>query len=639
MDAIAGLGRGTIALDGEWKFHPGDDPAWAAPNFDDSAWQQIQVGRSWESQGHPGYTGFAWYRRRITLPTNASGLRLALYLPQVDSAGEVYWNGRLAGSYGKVPPNPVWYGFLSPAHKTIDLGPAPNNTIELAIRVWKAPYVFLSYPEEGGILAAPILGGRQDIANLVAADYYQFQRETRLEIFVAYVSGIVAAMALLFWLRRRQSMLLWLAIALINPALMSVLFRNFDPINFRLSYALIGIVVESRDIAVWFLLIALLGLGGRKRLVRWTTAIAVFSISMQIIEGCLQLLNWNGPLAQPLLIADIVTTVPSVLLETWGLVLVFSAFRERLNAARWTLAIAALLSTLLQCAGDITGLGVRWTHWTADYIFGLGIIKVKAYPITAEAIVDTFFLAAILYAVWRYSVEHSERENALEQELAQAQEVQQVLIPAQLPAVPGYTVTSAYHPAREVGGDFFQIVPLASGGTLVVIGDVSGKGLHAAMAVSLIVGSIRSTVETTGEPAAILSALNRLLHGRLPNGFATCLTLRLESDGSCALACAGHLPPFLDGKEVALPPALPLGLVPQAEYETTSLRIPAGRRLTLYTDGLPEAQSGAGELFGFVRMENLLREGRDAEGMAHAAQQFGQEDDITVLTLVRSGTA
>ena len=97
--------------------------------------------------------------------------------------------------------------------------------------------------------------------------------------------------------------------------------------------------------------------------------------------------------------------------------------------------------------------------------------------------------------------------------------MQQVIIPEALPAIAGFTLTSAYKPALEVGGDFFQIIPLTGGSTLVVLGDVSGKGLKAAMAVSLIVGAIRMVADFTISPAEILAGLNRRLHGRLRGGF------------------------------------------------------------------------------------------------------------------------
>jgi serine phosphatase RsbU (regulator of sigma subunit) len=131
----------------------------------------------------------------------------------------------------------------------------------------------------------------------------------------------------------------------------------------------------------------------------------------------------------------------------------------------------------------------------------------------------------------------------------------------------------------------------------------------------------------------MLAALNRRLHGRLRNGFATCLILRLNRDGGCVIANAGHLPPYVNGKEVELPGAVPLGLLDEACYESIDVRLEAGDRLALYTDGLLEARNADGELFGFGRVGELLARAQDARQIADAAQEFGQDDDITVLTL------
>jgi hypothetical protein len=106
-----GLGRAAVAMDGEWKFQAGDNLAWAAPEFDDSQWTPIKTCRPWEGQGHRDHTGFGWYRRQIVLPSNLSaGWDLALALTNVEDAAEVYWNGRRVGSFGRVPPDPIWYG-------------------------------------------------------------------------------------------------------------------------------------------------------------------------------------------------------------------------------------------------------------------------------------------------------------------------------------------------------------------------------------------------------------------------------------------------------------------------------------------------------------------------------------------------
>jgi serine phosphatase RsbU (regulator of sigma subunit) len=245
----------------------------------------------------------------------------------------------------------------------------------------------------------------------------------------------------------------------------------------------------------------------------------------------------------------------------------------------------------------------------------------------------------IVYAVYRYTREAALRQGAMEQELRSAQELQQVLIPELLPSLPGYSVTSAYIPAQEVGGDFFQVIPAGPNGTAgaawLVLGDVSGKGLRAAMTVSLIVGMLRTLAEFTAQPADILAGLNRRLYGRLHGGFVTCLVMLLQADGSCVLASAGHPPPFVNQQEVALPGALPLGLVAEDVYEQRTVTLQEGDHLVLYTDGLLEARAATGELFSFERLRSLMQHKPNAEEATKAATDFGQEDDITVLTLTR----
>jgi len=240
--------------------------------------------------------------------------------------------------------------------------------------------------------------------------------------------------------------------------------------------------------------------------------------------------------------------------------------------------------------------------------------------------------------VYSYVREHWQRQQAIERELQSARELQQVLIPETLPSIAGYAVTSAYRPAQEVGGDFFQVIAAHESGTdstLIVLGDVSGKGLRAAMTVSLIVGTLRTLAEFSSEPAEILAGLNRRLHGRLYGGFATCVVLRLDGVGRCTIANAGHPSPFLNEQEIELPGALPLGLAEETTYEETVRQLQVGDHLLLYTDGLLEARTAAGELYSFDRLHGLVATKPNAEQATVAAQEFGQDDDITVLTLTR----
>jgi serine phosphatase RsbU (regulator of sigma subunit) len=203
--------------------------------------------------------------------------------------------------------------------------------------------------------------------------------------------------------------------------------------------------------------------------------------------------------------------------------------------------------------------------------------------------------------------------------------------------VAGLTVESAYFPAQEVGGDFFQVLPLADGAAFVVVGDVSGKGLKAAMTVSLIVGTLRTLAEYVASPAELLAGLNRRLHGRTA-GFATCLALMITREGEVTIANAGHPNPYLDGVEIETDSNLPLGITLDVEYTETRLHIDPAQSLTLVTDGVIEATAAATkELFGFERTQAMSRQAADA--IAEAARAFGvgapQGDDITVLTVAR----
>jgi serine phosphatase RsbU (regulator of sigma subunit) len=211
-----------------------------------------------------------------------------------------------------------------------------------------------------------------------------------------------------------------------------------------------------------------------------------------------------------------------------------------------------------------------------------------------------------------------------------------MILPQARTTLPGLVIESEFRPAREVSGDFFQIVPRpADGSLLIVAGDVTGKGLKAGMLMALLVGAIRSTAETRSEPEYMLGVLNRRLLGR-EDAQATCLALRIAKDGRVTLANAGHLPPYLNGEPVAMEGALPLGLIEGAEFSLLSFQMAEGDRLVLISDGIVEAADAAGQLFGFERVHELLRRAGSAEEVAVAAQRFGQTDDISVISVTRA---
>jgi hypothetical protein len=221
-------------------------------------------------------------------------------------------------------------------------------------------------------------------------------------------------------------------------------------------------------------------------------------------------------------------------------------------------------------------------------------------------------------------------------ELVQAQEVQQVILPESRLAFPGLVVESEYRPAREVGGDFFQMIPHRTDGSLLIVaGDVAGKGLKAGMLVALLVGAIRTAAQYVPDPTAVLSALNLLLMGR-SDAQATCLALRISKDGAVTLANAGHIAPYLNGEPLPMEGALPLGIIESAESSLMHFQLHHGDRLMLMSDGVAEATDNGGQLYGFERVHQLLRTAKSAAEVASAAQTFGQEDDISVISITRT---
>jgi sigma-B regulation protein RsbU (phosphoserine phosphatase) len=136
-------------------------------------------------------------------------------------------------------------------------------------------------------------------------------------------------------------------------------------------------------------------------------------------------------------------------------------------------------------------------------------------------------------------------------------------------------------------------------------------------------------------PSKILESLNRVLVGS--ESFTTCQAAWFGSNGELVIANAGHLPPYLNSQEIDLPGGLPLGVLPDVTYEEVRLYLHPGDRILLLSDGVVEARHSSGELFGFDRVHNLSNQ--SAFYIADAAREFGQEDDITVLTVRRLAQA
>ena len=630
---IEGLGHGKADLDGPWQFHIGDNPAWAQLSFDDSGWETLSPDAPWGAQGHPSYAGVAWYRRHLKIvPAPNTDGRLRILIPNAEDAYEIYWNGSLIGQYGKLPPHPVWFYSVFPRSFLLN----GDTSGVLAIRVWKAPLDIFSTAESGGLATTPIVGDPDTVSLYERAVTWQYIQLELFEYSLMLLRLFIAALCIVLWSHnRREKFFIWVGIFTITPVALQVLQGMFlIPFPYGLARCINQPLYVVSNISLWFLLIWLLQLNERRKVVWWTRVFACLSILAGAADGVLAL-AW-GSAAMKMKWADGFLASIILLFEVVPFFLIAIGLRNRLGVSRWAVALTAFILQAIHSIADISAFGQRFTHWTLfTALVDAPLFTIQGVDFQFEKVTSLALFASILFAVYHYVLEQQARKTALEQEMQSAREIQQVLIPETLPSLEGYGITSAYTPAQEVGGDFFQILANVDGTTVVALGDVSGKGLKAAMNVATIVGVLRAEATNTSSPGEMLGTLNRCLTGRMQGGFATSIVLRLNSNGEATIANAGHLPIFLNGKEFSLEPSLPLGLVGECIYEEVTVRLQPGDQLSLYTDGLLEARNPSGELFGFERLRTLFASRPTAQEASQAACVFGQDDDITVLTLTR----
>lgn len=228
-----------------------------------------------------------------------------------------------------------------------------------------------------------------------------------------------------------------------------------------------------------------------------------------------------------------------------------------------------------------------------------------------------------------------------------ARTVQESFLPQHAPEVQGYQFSAHYTPAQEVGGDFYDFIRLDRGRTGIVIGDVSGKGVPAALYMAKLGSDLRTLAFTEGDPAAALTKLNVLLAERSRRGmFATLLYIELDGEtGRLVMANAGHLPPLLkkaDGSVGKLPTAgsAPLGILPTLSFIRQTASLEPGDTVVLYTDGIIEAMNARDELYGYERFEALIAiSPADPEAMKAAIVEdvnrftglSPQHDDMTLV--------
>ncbi len=646
------LGKPYLPLDGPWKFRAGDsplDPAtgaplWAEADFNDAQWESVSLkpkadahdplgGQAgylpgWTARGHAGYWGYAWYRLRVRVQITP-GEKLAVEGPSdVDDAYQLFANGRLLGSFGDFTSRqPVVYYALPMIFPLPDSAASAADSapsIVLAFRVWMGPSELLTQPDAGGLHTAPLIGSAEVVDAQHQVLWLHLIRTFALCPIEAYQFILLALASFsLILIDRSDRAYLWMGfVYLLSAADLLVVVINtwtqslsgYAGIEIRhfflnpLSYAAWAMVWW-----VWFRL---------RRLAWMPMAIAVLAVALAVSNAIGDNLFFTA-IPQPVSLTF--HSVSLVVRLIWMCLLLWigiEGIREQ-GMEGWLTLPALLLLGLSRFQNELAVLHIKAFWFPLGTQVSLGDLAVFLLTLVVALLLLRRMLSAIA------------RQQNLALDVRQAQEVQKVIMPQARVQYAGLEIETEFRPASEVSGDFFQIIPHPTDGSLLMVaGDVTGKGLQAGMLVALLVGAIRSTVLFDPDPLAVLKALNLLLCDR-GHSNATCLAMRVDADGGVLLVNAGHLPPYVNGRLLTIDGALPLGIYAGAEPSLMRFALKNEDRLLLVSDGVVEARNSKGELFGFDRLQALLQAQPSAAAVADAAQSFGQDDDITVIAITK----
>ena len=585
-----------VDLSGDWRESADDKAEYARPHFDDTAWKTVRL--PW-TQHPPTDNSRHWFRRTVEMPQGADRTRLAITLGPISIVYEVFVNGVRIGGTGPFADNSQVHVartrvFPIPASA---LGTGEQISVAVHTRMVYQRYLAANIYFGGRYLLtyvghAPVSAARNDIDR----QKVRFSPElvyAALELFLALMLGLL-------WLSERERKeLLWLGILVTCRGVTEVYINNLIsldslplvspfwlPVNDALSVA-----------ALAELILALSSLTSRwVRVVIWGQAVlTVFGIAL------------------PLLWKDALPTC--VLIFTW----IFGAAKSKqLRSDSSRNLNLAIIGFLCLARMDAQGLGIL------PVFFNIGGLMWSKLSLTT-----TLFATILAILGLRRLMADRREKQRLGSELEAARLVQQLL----LKSSGSGALDAVYQPAQEVGGDFYQVFPLSDGSELLAVGDVSGKGLKAAMVVSLLTGALRN--RKSDAPGELLGELNRTVCGGLDGGFVTAAVARCYPDGRTTLANAGNPAPYLAGEEITPEPGLPLGIVSDAEYPETEFALGEDQQLTFVSDGVIEAANAKGELFGFDRTREIST--KSAQEIAGAAKAWGQNDDITVVTVRRAG--
>ena len=642
-----------------WKYRAGDDLNWAAADFDDSDWDELE-GSSLNLQASPpasGWNGRGWFRLRFQVDESAAGKPVALEARHF-GASEVYLNGRLVTKFGEIkePEGEIEY---NPAYIPFPVEFRAGENV-LAVRFSSSVLA-----ETGTLRGAWLRNG-----GIKPGFYIQFDGiedfKTTIQVysdivagrFAMFYTGVLTALGLLhllmFLFYRIERANLFYSIHAFAFAAHLICINNFAYGHWGTIQNLIFVSLNTVLLGVLFVaLLAFLHVAFERRFGKmfWLlTGAWAAAIAMNV--AFLRAYAWLPALPS---LVTLVTFISCIYL-------LVRALREKRPGA-WILMGGVMLFAI---ALIITLLSVnRILPISYDYYFFLEIFIVLSIPVAVSAFLALNFartsrnLNERLVEVRELSarqIEQERREAELRaenerraRELEEARKLQISMLPKKLPEIPNLEIAAYMKPATEVGGDYYDF-HIADDGTLTVaVGDATGHGLKAGTVVSVTKGLFNNLAHAP-EISGTLNQMSRSLKMMNLRGLFMALTL-LKFKGRDLLISSAGMPSVLIYRandsiveEISLR-ALPLGSVSKFKYNEQKVSLESGDGVLLMSDGFPERFNEAGEMLGFDKAAEILRESAAASSppdeiinrLVRVGQQWAgartADDDVTFVAL------
>lgn len=661
----------SVALDEiQWRFHPGDDPAWADPQLDDSSWESVpDTFFDVDELQNLGWRGQGWFRLRLRVDPELVGEPLSLALQQIGAA-EIYLNGRLVRRFGTVGASAQTEETFNPRRVPTVIVFDDRDVHTIAVR---QSVMDLSDTSTGwGRWLSSVdedvdLRLRIERANDAVLGRELFLKPiiTRQSIFMGVTIAIGLLHLLLFFFYPRQRANLFFSLftfGFASNVFLSTLnaTANYgvraDAIIDTIQMLVIGVIVFS---FVAFLYAAF----SDKFPKHFWIVLAVWTLlTLWLLVFPNSRLEFYG---------DIFIII-FVIIESFRIIA--RAFIRRTDGA-WIVGLGVILLMLGPISDTLRMMRVinMSSFWDSmfDQISLGGIVIAISVYLARNFARTNHNLEAQLVQVEKLSAERLEQERTaaelrlqneqeraeralVEQELALAANIQKELFPERMPEIDGYDIAAHTRPARVCGGDYYDALALEAGngdrrGTyLFCVADVSGKGLPASLLMSNMQATLRALSGRGVSLVELATRTNELLHATSPsNKFVTAILLEIDpATGAGRYVNAGHNECVLMRRaagemELLKSTGLPLGMLPGMSYEEKNFQLKPGDVLALYSDGVTEAYDENEQEWGDERLCDLLRAvnsepaqaivGKVFEEIDRFAGTAPQHDDITLL--------